>query len=66
MSTHYIPPFTRRVRGQELSACGEWVTAGTAEPTCPQCLAYLTQQANEDEETKRALEAEFPDLRGRL
>lgn len=66
--THYIPAFTTVIRGQQLAAC-DTVTdmrSHSVEPTCPACQAYLTRTAEEDQETALALEAEFPEYKGRL
>lgn len=63
--THYIPAFAPRGPGRsEQAICGEWVTLHkhSTEPTCAQCKALI----DEEEQTARALEAEFPDLKGRL
>lgn len=66
--THYIPAFTTRYHGQQRAVCGEYVSQArhSVEPTCQPCAAYLTSQAAEDEETALALEAEFPEWKGRL
>ena len=63
--THWIPPFTKNgPNGTQLSVCGEWVRAEdfSTEPTCPACAAELA----DEEETARALEAEFKEFAGKL
>lgn len=51
--THYIPAFTARNGHDQQAACGRWVraTEHTAEPSCPNCRAYLEQDAEDDTKT---------------
>lgn len=41
--THYVPPFTTRRSGVQMTACGVFVQARehAVEPTCPKCHAWL-------------------------
>jgi len=64
-ATHCVPPFAPNgPDGTQLSLCGAWVDPLTAstEPTCPACVAELV----DEEETARALEAEFKEFAGKL
>jgi hypothetical protein len=57
MTTHYIPSFTTvNRRGQQMAACGAPVTeaAYATEPTCPQCAAWLAQDAADFAATEAA------------
>lgn len=64
--THYIPlgDGGRRQR----AACGLYVDARAhvVTPTCPTCRHWLETCEADDRETARALEAEFPESKGRL
>jgi hypothetical protein len=66
--THWIPPFTHAIRGQQRAICGQMVETRqfSTEPSCAECAAYLVQTAEDDAETARHLELEFPEFRGRL
>lgn len=66
--THYIPAFTK-VRGTaQYAVCGVMIqpSAHSTEPTCPVCQTWIEGTASEDEATAKALEAEFPEFKGRL
>lgn len=61
MSTHYIEYFTHRDRwNQQRAACGEYVDAKrhSNEPTCPECVTYVTRRAALDQE----IDATFSDM----
>lgn len=67
--THYLPVFTTRGPGHtQLAICGTYITVHrhSTEPTCPDCAALIVKKDAEDEETAKALEAEFPEFQGRL
>ena len=62
--THYVPAFAPRLGDKELSLCEAWVdaTQHSAGPSCQACRAIIA----EEDKTARALEAEFPEFRGKL
>lgn len=66
--THYVPEHKLVIRGHVTAVCGAFIasTDRTGSPTCPTCRDWLQRQADDDRETARALEEEFPDLRGHL
>jgi len=66
--SHYLPVFTERNGRQQKAACGTWIEAAahSTTPSCPTCQAYLGTVEADEEATARALEAEFPEWKGRL
>lgn len=49
MTTHYIPPYTRRNGRKQETVCLRWVTARehSNEPTCAECLVWLQQETKD-------------------
>ena len=43
--THYLPYFTQYQRDRQRAVCGAFITEKdhSAEPSCPQCLAWIQQ-----------------------
>ena len=65
VETHYIPAFSPRLgTTRELAICNAYVPSTThaLEPTCAACQ----QAIRDEEETAKALEAEFPEFSGKL
>jgi len=48
--THYVPSFTTINGRKRRTVCGVWVNVDehSAEPTCPECQAWLAQEATTD------------------
>lgn len=67
-ATHYLPVFTQQRARTQRAVCGVYVAPKehSSEPTCPDCRAYLERQEAEDADTAAALEAEYPEFRGKL
>ena len=59
--THYTAYFTQNLRGatsqSQKAVCGAYIlpTEHTSEPTCPQCLAYLQAEAEDEQAIADAL-----------
>lgn len=52
--THYTAYFTQNLRGEpsrsQRAVCGVYISPNehTNEPSCPQCIAYLQQEAEDE------------------